>query len=139
MPGAEKETPSIQRIEHIERWAAGIGLATLALVASAALFTAWDRAHTAALEAVITPTAVGDSHYVKEPAGKAGPIGLKYQGRQLTMILENKIRDARLIHVGVDDSGAYSLYRPEDESQGLPKDRFFMKVGANEFIEVTGE
>jgi hypothetical protein len=133
MPGAEKEALTI------EPWAAGIGLATLALVASVALFTAWDRAHTAALEAVITPTAVGDTHYVRGPAGRSGPIGLKYQGRNLDVVLESKVRDSRLIRVGTDDSGVYSLYRPEDEKEALLKDRFFMKVGPNQFIEVTEE
>jgi hypothetical protein len=40
--------------------------------------------------------------------------------------------------VGSDDSGVYSLYRPEEEKD-LPKERFLMKVNPNEFIEVTGE
>ena len=118
---------------------AGIALATLGLVASVAIFTAWDRAHTAGLEQVITPTAVGDAHYVKEPSTRLGAIGLTYNGQKLDMVSERKFRDAKLIRVGSDDSGVYSLYRPEDENEGLPKDRFFMKVQPNEFIEVTGE
>ena len=133
MPGAEKEPLTI------EPWMAGIALATLALVAGVAVFTAWDRAHTVALEVAITPTAVGDAHYVQEPAGRAGLIGLKYLGRNLDMLSESKVRDAKLLRAGVDDSGVYSLYRPEDDKAGLPKDRFFMKVKPNEFIEVTEE
>jgi len=133
MPSVEKEAVTI------EPWMAGIALATLALVAGVAVFTAWDRAHTVALEVAITPTAVGDAHYVQEPAGRAGLIGLKYLGRNLDMLSESKVRDAKLLRVGVDDSGVYSLYRPEDDKAGLPKDRFFMKVKPNEFIEVTEE
>ena len=133
MPGAEKEALTI------EPWAVGIGLATLAVVGSVAVFTAWDRAQTTALEAVVTPTAVGDPHYVRKPPSGAGPIGLKYQGQKLDMVTEDKIRDSKLIRVGTDDSGVYWLYRPEEENQGLPKDRFLMKVGTNDFIEVTGE
>ena len=133
MPTAEKEALAI------EPWMAGIALATLVLVGGVAGFTVWDRAHTAMLEEVVTPTAVGDRHFVQEPTGRLGPIGLKYQGRKLDMLSESKVRDAKLIHVGTDDSGVYSLYRPEDEKEGLPKDRFYMKVKPNEFIEVTGE
>jgi len=133
MPGAEKEAVTF------EPWAAGIALATLALVASVAVFTAWDRRQTAALEQVAMPTAVGDAHYVQVPAGRAGPIGLKYQGRKLEMVSEAKFRDAKLIHAATDDSGVYSLYRPEDEKAALPKDRFYMKVKPNEFMEVMGE
>jgi len=133
MPSVEKEAVTI------EPWMAGIALATLALVAGVAVFTAWDRAHTVALEVAITPTAVGDAHYVQEPAGRAGLIGLKYLGRNLDMLSESKVRDAKLLRAGVDDSGVYSLYRPEDDKAGLPKDRFFMKVKPNEFIEVTEE
>lgn len=133
MPGAEKEAVTI------EPWAAGIALATLVLIASVAGFTIWDRASTATLDQVTAPTAVGDAHCVAEPATGPGPIGLKYQGRKLDMISENKIRDGKLIRVGTDDSGVYSLYRPEEETQALPKDRFYMKVKPNEFIEVTPE
>jgi len=133
MPGVEKEA------QTIEPWAAGIGLGTLVLVASVAVFTAWDRAHNTALEDVITPTAVGDTHYVQEPAGDTGAIGLKYQGRNLDMVSESKIRDAKLLRMGTDDSGVYSLYRLEDEKEGSQKERLFMKVATNEFMEVTGE
>ena len=118
---------------------AGIALATLAVVAAVAVLTAWDRAHTAALEVVITPTAVGDAHYIQEPVGRTGPVGLTYQGRKLDMLSETKFRDAKLIRVAMDDSGVYSLYRPQDEKEGLPKERFFMKLKTNEFIEVTAQ
>ena len=133
MPAAEKEALIL------EPWMAGIALATLVMVAGVAAFTAWDRTHTPAMEQVITPTAVGDTHYVQEPASRRGPIGLKYQGQKLDMLSESKIRDAKLIRAGMDDSGVYWLYRPEDEKEGLPKDRFYMKTKPNEYIEVTGE
>jgi hypothetical protein len=131
MPAAEKEALTI------EPWAMWIGLGTLVLVTSVAIFTAWDRAHTGSLEEVITPTAVGDTHFVEEPAGGKGPIKLKYQGQELDMVSESKIRDAKLIQVGTDDSGVYSLYQT-DEDEGK-KGRLFMKVGVNEFMEVTPE
>lgn len=133
MPGADKEARTI------EPWAAGIGMGTLILVATVAVFTAWDRAHTATHERAVTPTAVGDTHYVPEPATRIGPLGLSYEGRKLDMLSENKIRDSKLIRVGADDSGAYSLYRPQDESEGLPKEHFYMKAKPNEFLEVTAE
>ena len=132
MPTPEKEALTI------EPWQAGIALATLLLVGGVTVFTAWDRMHNAAVEDVITPTAVGDSHYVPEPKGRTGAIGLKYQGQKLDMVSESKIRDARLARVGTDDSGVYSVYRPADD-KGLAKDHFFMKAQANEFIEVTEE
>jgi hypothetical protein len=131
MPGAEKEALTI------EPWAARIGLGTLALVASVAMFTAWERAHTGALEAVVTPTAVGDTHFVQEPAGGKGPIGLEFEGRKLDMVGESKIRDARMIGVGLDGSGAYEVYRLEEKAG--KKERLFMKVGVNEFMEVSAE
>lgn len=131
MPGADKETPTM------EPWAVGIGLATLALVAAVAIFTAWDRAHTGDNEIVVTPTAVGDTHFVQEPGGGKGPIGLKYQGRSLDMISQSKILDAKLLRESADDTGAYSLYRLEEE--GAKKGALFMKVGVNSFIEVTQE
>jgi hypothetical protein len=133
MPAADKEALTI------EPWAMRIGLAAVVLVASTALFTAWDRAHTGALEAVVAPTAVGDTHYVPEPPGGNGPTGLKYQGQPLDMVSESKVRDAMLIEVGVDDSGVYSLYRPADPADALPKGSYYMKVKTNEFIEVSAE
>jgi hypothetical protein len=54
------------------------------------------------------------------------------------MVTESKIRDSKLIRVGTDDSGVYTLYRLEDEKQ-MPKDHLLMKVKPNEFIEVTPE
>jgi hypothetical protein len=131
MPSADREAPTI------EPWAAGIGLGTLTLVAGVAVFTAWDRMHTASLEEVITPTAVGDSHFAQEPAGGAGPVGLEYQGRKLDMVAESKIRDAKMIRMGVDESGFYTIYRIEEDAG--KKGRLFLKVGINEFMEVTPE
>jgi len=132
MPSADKEVTSI------EPWAAGIGLGTLVLVTIVALFTAWDHAHTASLEDVITPTAVGDVHFVKPPAAGAGPIGLKYEGAQLDFVAQSKIRDAKLIRVGTDDSGVYSLYRME-EAKEAKDERLFVKAADNNFIEVRQE
>jgi hypothetical protein len=131
MPNADKEAPAI------EPWAAVIGLGTLLLVAGVAAFTAWDRMHTASLEEVITPTAVGDTHFAREPAGGAGPVGLEYQGRKLDMTAESKIRDAKMIRVGMDETGVYTIYRLEE--QAGKKERLFLKVGLNEFMEVTPE
>jgi hypothetical protein len=131
MPSPVKEALTI------EPWAVGIGLGTLVLVAAMAAFTAWDRAQTGQLEEVITPTAVGDMHFVPEPAGGTGAIGLEYQGRKLDMAGASKIRDAKMLRVGTDESGVYTLYRL-DEKEGK-KERLFMKVGVNEFIEVTAE
>jgi hypothetical protein len=54
------------------------------------------------------------------------------------MVSESKIRDARLVRVGTDDSGVYSVYRSADD-KGLAKDHFFMKMQMNEFIEVREE
>lgn len=118
----------------IEPWAAWIAVAILAMVASVGAFTLWDRGHTSALEAVLTPTAVGDTHYVP-----ARPSGLKYRNRNLDFVSEAKVRDSKLLRVGNDDSGVYFLYRPEDEKEGLLKDRYFMKVQPNEYIEVRAE
>jgi len=131
MPAADKEALTI------EPWAAVIGLVTLVLVVSVAAFTAWDRFHTAGEEVVITPTAVGDTLFVREPAGKSGPIGLKYQGQILDKVSESKLRDATLIRIGADDSGVYSLYRLEEDTG--KNVRMFMKIGVNEFMEVTPE
>jgi hypothetical protein len=80
---------------------------------------------------------VGDTHFVQEPAGGKGPIGLKYEGQKLDVVSESKIRDSKLIQAGTDDSGVYSLYRLEEEEG--KKGRLFMKVGLNEFVEVVGE
>jgi hypothetical protein len=125
-----------KEVTTIEPWAAGIGLAMLVLVVGVAIFTAWDRAHTASLEEVITPTAVGDTHFVPEPTGGAAEIGFKYQGQKLDKVSESKVRDAKLLRVGTDDGGIYSLYRLEDEGKN---GRLFMKVGVDEFIEVKPE
>jgi hypothetical protein len=133
MQGSQKE------VLTIEPWAAAIGLGMLALVASAAVFTAWDREYTATLEVVTTPTAVGDTNFVREPAGGKGPIGLSYRGEPLDMVAASKLQDAKLIRVGMDESGVYALYRLEEEKEGGRKERLFMKAGVNEFVEVTGE
>jgi hypothetical protein len=130
MPVAEKE------VQSIEPWMAWIGLATLLAVGSVAAFTAWDRMHTGELEQVITPTAVGDTHCVSEPGGGTGPIGLKYEGEELEMVSENKIRDSKMIREGADDSGVYSIYRSEDEKAGASKELMYVKVKTDEFIEV---
>lgn len=134
MPGAEKEAVTI------EPWAAGIGLGTLVLVGCVAAFTAWERMgnSNAGLETVITPTAVGDTHYVQPPVSGTGSIGIKYQGQKLDMVTEDKVRDSKVLRVGNDDSGVYSLYRPEVDKD-LAKERFYMKVKTNDFMEVTGE
>jgi hypothetical protein len=133
MPAEDKE------VLIVEPWAAWIGLATLVLVMGVAIFTAWDRAQTGTLDTVTTPTAVGDTHYIHAPAGGSGPIGLKYQGQLLSALGDHKIRDATLIRADMDDSGVYSLYRPEDEKSGLPGGHFYMKVKADDFIEVTSQ
>jgi hypothetical protein len=133
MPSAEKEALTI------EPWAVWIALATLVLIAGVAAFTAWDRVRDASVEDVVTPTAVGDTHYVEKPNAGAGPIGLKYQGKALAMVGERKIRESKLIRAGSDDSGTFTLYRPADERKALPKDRFYMKVKTNDFMEVTSE
>jgi len=132
MPSPEKE------VATIEPWAAGIGLATLVLVASVAVFTAWDRAHTASLEEVAMPTAVGDLQCVQEPKGTKGPIGLKYQGKELDAVSEKKHQDARMIRIGSDDGGVYSIYRLEEEKESK-NERLFMKGAENEFFEVRTE
>ena len=134
MPRAEQDAT-----KPIDPWAKGIALATLLVVGCVAVFTAWDRAHTSSLEQVITPTAVGDEHYVPEPKANTGPIGLKYLGRALAMVAESKVRDATLLRIGADDSGAYSVYSPEDEKAALPTDHYFMKVKPNVFMEVSAE
>jgi hypothetical protein len=131
MPSADKEAPTI------EPWAAGIGLGTLAIVAGMAVFTAWDRAHVGALEEAITPTAVGDTHLAQEPAGGTGPTGLQYLGRKLDMVRDTKMQDAKMIRLGTDASGMYAVYRLEDEEG--KKERLFLKVAVNEFMEVTQE
>jgi hypothetical protein len=133
MPGPDKEAVTI------EPWAAGIGLGTLVLVASVAIFTAWDRTRTASLEDVITPTAVGDTHFIQEPKSRTGPIGLTYHGQNLDMVSKGKIRDSQLIRVGTDDSGVYAVYRLEEGKEGSKNERLFMKAAENEFVEVTGE
>jgi len=133
MPAADKEALTI------EPWAAWIGLAILAVVAGVALFTLWDRAHTVTLEVVLQPTAVGDTHCVPAPPGGKGPIGLTYQGRKLDMLSESKIRDSKLLRAAVDDSGLYILYRPGDDQEALPKDRFLVKVKTDDFMVVTPE
>jgi hypothetical protein len=133
MPAAEKEAVTL------EPWMAWIGLSTLLVVVSVAVFSVWDRAHLSDLETVNAPTAVGDAHYVRIPAGATGAIGLKFQGRQIDMISETKFLDAKLIHIAEDDSGVYSLYQPEDQTQGFPKDRYFMKVKPDDYIEVKQE
>jgi len=133
MPSTDKEALTM------EPWAAVIGLATLALITCVAAFTAWDRFHNASLETVITPTAVGDTHFVKEPPARTGPIGLKYQGRQLDMVEEDKFRDAKLLQAGTDDSGLYWLYLPEDEKDAIPAGRYYMKIADDSYMQVTQE
>jgi hypothetical protein len=130
--------PPEKEATTLEPWAVAIGLATLVLVGAVALFTTWDRMHNSQLETIITPTAVGDTNFVQKPLRRTGPIGLKYQGRKLDLLSDNKIRDSRLLRIGTDDSGIYSIYRPEDDKE-LPKDHFLMKSGTNDFIEVVGE
>ena len=132
MSAVEKEA------QTIEPWAAAIAIATLLVVAGVAAFTAWDRMHTAQLETVITPTAVGDTQYVKQPPGGKVPTGLKCRGKALDMVGESKVRDAVVLKVGSDDTGVYGIYRPEDE-KALPKEQFYMKAGTNLYIEVKGE
>jgi hypothetical protein len=133
MQSADKEAVTI------EPWAAALAIATLAAVAAVAVFTAWDRAHTASLEAVVTPTAVGDTRFLAEPKAGSGPLGLAYQGEALDMVSETKLRDSKLLRQGSDDSGAYSIYLPGDETDALPKDHYYMKAADNLFIEVAKE
>ena len=132
MPAAEKDP------DTIEPWPAAIAGALVVLIAGVAIFTAWDRVHNSVRESVVNSSAVGDTHYVRLPATRTGPTGLKYQGRALDILSESKIRDSKLVRVGAEDSGMYGLYRFEDEKQ-LPKDHYLMKVSTNDFIEVTGE
>jgi hypothetical protein len=132
MPSADKEAVTL------EPWAIGIGAGTLALVTAVALFTAWDHAHTASLETVSSPTAVGDTHFVTVPKGATGPIGIKYQGAALDFVAESKIRDAKLVQLGVDDTSVYSIYRL-DEDKDEKDGRYFVKAGDNDFVEVRKE
>ncbi|HEX4086345.1 MAG TPA: hypothetical protein VHY22_15630 [Chthoniobacteraceae bacterium] len=133
MQSAEKEARTI------EPWAAGVAISTLALVTLVAIFTAWDRAHTAELDTVITPTAVGDTHFVAEPGKGSGPLGIKYEGHALDMVAEMKMRDSRLLREGMDDSGVYAIYRPADDADALPKDHYYVKAADNLFIEAAKE
>jgi hypothetical protein len=133
MPSADKEALTI------EPWAAGIGLGTLLLVGLVAVYAAWDRTRTASIEQVITITAVGDPHLVKAPVNGKGEIGLKYQGRKLDMVADDKLRDSKLIQYANDDSGVYWLYRLVDDEGAPVDDRLYMKVAPNDFIEVKQE
>jgi hypothetical protein len=132
MPGTDKEAVTI------EPWAAAIGAGTLALVTTMAIFTAWDHAHTASLETVSMPTAVGDTHFVKLTKGATGPIGLTYHGDALDFVAESKIRDSKLVQEGMDDSGVYSMYRLDEDKEGK-NERLFVKAGDNDFVEVRKE
>jgi hypothetical protein len=129
MPSPDKEAVTI------EPWAAVVGIGTLLLVTAMAIFTAWDHAHTASLETVATPTAVGDTHYVPKLQAASGPIGINYQGAPLEFVAESKIRDAKLIQIGMDDTGVYSVYRLDEEKEGK-NERLFLKAGDNDFVEV---
>jgi hypothetical protein len=134
MPAADKE------VQTIEPWAAWIGVATLVVVAAVAAFSLIEHFQTGQIDRVVMPTAVGDDHYIQEPAGGAGSIGLKYQGHKLAKISEDKVRDSRLIRIGTDDSGVYSIYRPEGEKElSLPKDHYYMKTAPDIFMEVTAQ
>jgi hypothetical protein len=134
MPTADKEAATI------EPWAAAIGLALLVIVTGVTIFTAWDRMRNGALEEVVTPTAVGDMHFVPEPSGGAGSVGLQYKGRKLDMAGAAKLRDSKLIRVGMDDTGVYTLYRLEEEKQeGAHPEQLYLKIGVNEFMRVTPE
>jgi hypothetical protein len=132
MPTADKEAVTI------EPWAAVIGAGTLVLVTAVAIFTAWDHAHTASLETVATPTAVGDEHFVTVPKGGTSSIGIKYHGDLLDIVQESKLRDSRLIQAGMDDSGVYTIYHL-DEEKAEKNERLFLKAGDNDFVEVRKE
>jgi hypothetical protein len=142
LTGSERDNRGMQSAEKdvapIEPWAMWIGLATVVLVGAVAAFTAWDRMRESQLEVVVTPTGVGDTQYVAAAATKNGPTGIKYEGTELETVADLKERDSKVLRVGSDDSGVYTIYRPEDE-QELPKGRYYMKVRPNEYIEVTGK
>jgi hypothetical protein len=65
---------------------------------------------------------------------------LKFQGQPLDMVSEEKIRDSRLLQAAKDDSGVYTLYRPDNEKEDpLPKGQFYIKVRPNIFIQAAPE
>ena len=72
------------------------------------------------------------------PEAKRSTI-VKYNSRVLDMVSDRNILDAKLLRAGSDDTGFYSLYRPENESEPLVKGHFLLKVKTNQFIEVTPE
>jgi hypothetical protein len=124
-----------KELTMIEPWAAGVGIAMLVIVSGVAGFTAWDRAHVSSIEGVITPTAVGDTHFVKMPPGGKGATGIKYHGQLLDSASDDKLRDARMLRVDADDSGTYSIYKLEDD----PSAQLYLKAAADDFIEVKPE
>lgn len=137
--GADNRGMTDKEAAAIEPWAMVIGVGTMLVVAGVAAFTAWDRLHVAQEEEIMTPTAVGDMHFVKAPASGAGPIGLLYQGKMLDMVSESKVRDSRMVRVGADDNGNYTIYGEDDEASKGRKGALFMKVGVNEFMAVKQE
>jgi hypothetical protein len=124
-----------KELTAIEPWAARIGIALVAVVFGVAAFTAWDRAHVASTEQVITPTAVGDAHFVAIPPGKKGSTGMKYHGQLLDATGDDKLRDATMLRADQDDSGTYSIYKLEEDASG----QLYLKAADDDFIEVKPE
>ncbi|MDQ3624229.1 MAG: hypothetical protein M3463_17365 [Verrucomicrobiota bacterium] len=120
----------------------------LAGLAAMTIFTRLDQSGLAQLERFEENTAVGDTRYFAIPADppQPPPAAVILNGRALYPVdgkaLEKK-HDSRMSRAGRDEATGLSIYQ-ERESRGKTKkpssgpmpERYFLKVGPGEYLEV---
>ncbi len=107
----------------------------LALVA-VCTFTSWQGR--SRLEAYSEATAVGDKAYYEFSDPKNIPATIVvFRGQPLTMNAwhHEHTGDSKMLRVGKDDSGAYSIYVPREATgEKEAKSEYFLKTGENEYL-----
>jgi hypothetical protein len=128
-----------------ERAAVWIGWALLAAMATILLLASFDRQHRRGLETFKEVTGVGDQAFFKEPdaVGGAPAATVIFKGQALVPVTPKHIseRDARMLRVGDDDSGAYRIYvnRESAEAGNKREADYFLKLGNDEYLNVRPE
>jgi hypothetical protein len=123
-----------------------LGEALLIGFAVVILFAGLDNAQRRGLETVQEVSSVGDRVYFRIPEERTSPpvAAVIFRGDQLLPVSYEpvKIRDTRMIRLGMDDSGQYAVYgsreglSPENAGIGAQADKFlFLKVAPDEYLK----
>lgn len=103
-------------------------------------FMFYDRAHTASLEQISQPTAVGDRAYfpLKSDTDPTKTVA-SFAGHPLFAAETVRHRDSEMIKAGMDDSRSFFIYKVVAKATVELSDAYYVKLRGGEYVKLRGE